>query len=554
MANIDLASITDPISDDQPCGPDLDMEFDGDFMNFEANVGMVWPERYFSWGSDSLKGHTFYDQIGELLSRSRDLRLLVPLAKLRILEGDLQGFAEALDAIHRLLKEHWADVHPQAADFLELGMGQLSTLDDNASSVLPFIHTRLVASRRSGPITYRKWQIASGDVNPREEEDRYDAGTLTSAIADASEDEVDSALTALSAIRDALAGIRLVCIEEAGYENAPPIDNLPKAVEGAIAMLESATGKSDGEATGESAAEGDPGAAGGAASVVVQLPAGAVDNREAAIEAMHAAAKYFALLEPPSPVPILLREAQNAATKNFYELVNDLVPDTAASAFVSLGREPWFDVPLSMLDQRNPAPDYENDEAAAEDDGYSSSWENAGLEDDSVTGDDMPDGTDELSDSDAVPEEDQGGEAEAASDEAEAAPEETEMSDGMESSDDAPAEESAEASEADGSWGDSNDAAESDAEEPTEEAEPESEPETEDTGPRFVANSRPEAIDLMNKVLMFYRVAEPSSPVSLIIERALELSSKNFIELLGNVLPEGSLKVKPSEESSSGGW
>ena len=128
----------------------------------------MWPERYFSWDSDSLKGHTFYDQIGELLSRSRDLRLLVPLAKLRILEGDLQGFAEALDAIHRLLKEHWADVHPQAADFLELGMGQLSTLDDNASSVLPFIHTRLVASRRSGPITYRKWQIASGDVNPRD--------------------------------------------------------------------------------------------------------------------------------------------------------------------------------------------------------------------------------------------------------------------------------------------------------------------------------------------------------------------------------------------------
>lgn len=131
MANIDLASITDPISDDQPCGPDLDMEFDGDFMNFEANVGMAWPERYFSWDSDALKGHTFYDQIEELLSRSRDLRMLVPLAKLRILEGDLSGFAEALSAIQRLLKEHWADVHPQPADFLELGMGQLSTLDDN---------------------------------------------------------------------------------------------------------------------------------------------------------------------------------------------------------------------------------------------------------------------------------------------------------------------------------------------------------------------------------------------------------------------------------------
>lgn len=554
MANIDLASITDPISDDQPCGPDLDMEFDGDFMNFEANVGMAWPERYFSWDSDALKGHTFYDQIEELLSRSRDLRMLVPLAKLRILEGDLSGFAEALSAIQRLLKEHWADVHPQPADFLELGMGQLSTLDDNASSVLPFIHTRLVTSRRSGPITYRKWQVASGDVNPREEEDRYDAGTLTAAIAEASEEDVESALNALTTIRDALAGIRLVCIEEAGYENAPAIDNLPKAVDGAIAMLEAATGKSDGEAAADDAVDGDAGAAGGA-SVVVQLPAGAVDNREAAVEAMHAAAKYFALLEPSSPVPILLREAQNAASKSFYELVNDLVPDTAASAFVTLGREPWFEVPLSMLDQRNPAPDYENDEAVAEEE--SSSWENAGLEDDSMSdndmpdGNDTPDGNDEWSESTAAPEDGEGGESDAVSDEDAAA--ET-----MEASNDAPEEAAADDSDSGSSWGDANDTPEADASgyeaEAEAEPEPEPEPEPEDTGPRFVANSRPEAIDLMNKVLTFYRVAEPSSPVSLIIERALELSSKNFIELLGNVLPDGSLKVKPSEDSSSSGW
>lgn len=317
-------------------------------------------------------------------------------------------------------------------------------------------------------------------------------------------------------------------------------------------MLESATGKSDGEAAADDAADGDAGAAGGA-SVVVQLPAGAVDNREAAVEAMHAAAKYFALMEPSSPVPILLREAQNAASKSFYELVNDLMPDTAASAFVTLGREPWFEVQLSMLDQRNPAPDYENDEAVAEEE--SSSWENAGLEDDSMSDNDMPDGNDapvgndEWSESTAAPEDDQGGESETVSDEDPAA--ET-----MEASNDAPEELAADDSDSASSWGDANDTPEADASEnqAEAEAEPEPEPEPEDTGPRFVANSRPEAIDLMNKVLTFYRVAEPSSPVSLIIERALELSSKNFIELLGNVLPDGSLKVKPSEDSSSSGW
>ena len=543
MADINLASITDPISDDQPCGPDLDMEFDGDFMNFEANVGMAWPERYFSWDPASLKGHTYYDQISELLDRSRDLRLLVPLAKLRILEGDIAGFAEVLDATHRLMKAHWADVHPQPGDFLELSMGQLSTLDDNASCLLPFHHARIVASRRSGPVTHRKWLVASGEVNPREEEDRYDAGTLTAAIAEADSGEVEAALAALHMARDAVAGIRLVCIEEAGYENAPTFEGLTKAIEGSIAMVEGATGKSDSEAadgdTSDSPVGGSVEGVGG--SVVAQLPAGSVDTREVAIQALHASAKYFALYEPSSPVPMLLREAQNAASKSFYELVNDMVPDTAASAFVTLGREPWFEVSLTMLDQRNPAPDYVSGEAAAEEEG--SSWEDAGLETESVSDNDMPIDNDMASGNDTPLENDMASEGEMQA-EAEEVPAETE-----------------EASEAD-SWADFDLNAEPDTSGDAETAndevdtqiaeESEESPESlEDEGPRFVANSRPEAIDLMNKVLTYYRVAEPSSPVSLIIERALELSSKNFIELLGDVLPDGSLKVKPTEESSS---
>src|SRR5690606_1360370 len=62
--------------------------------------------------------------------------------------------------------------------------------------------------------------------------------------------------------------------------------------------------------------------------------------------------------------------------------------------------------------------------------------------------------------------------------------------------------------------------------------------------PKFVVNSRAEAVALLEKVVAYYRVAEPTSPVPLFVERAIDLSSKSFIELLGNVMPEGSLKVK----------
>ena len=74
--------------------------------------------------------------------------------------------------------------------------------------------------------------------------------------------------------------------------------------------------------------------------------------------------------------------------------------------------------------------------------------------------------------------------------------------------------------------------------------------------PKFVANNRPEALALVEKVLAYYRAAEPSSPVALILERALALSSKNFIGLLREVLPDGHLKVKgsPPSEPDKGGW
>ncbi|MEM1162104.1 MAG: hypothetical protein AAGJ28_14310, partial [Pseudomonadota bacterium] len=83
---------------------------------------------------------------------------------------------------------------------------------------------------------------------------------------------------------------------------------------------------------------------------------------------------------------------------------------------------------------------------------------------------------------------------------------------------------------------------------PQPEPEPEPEPQTEaaaegetEVASRFVVNSRPEAVAMMEKVLAYYRIAEPSSPVPLILQRAIDLTGKSFMELLDRVLPAGSL-------------
>ena len=386
MADLSPEKIIEPLSDDQPCGPDLDMEFDMDFMNFMAEVDGLIPTRYFSFDPGSLNFQDLFEQIDGFLDRTRDIRLLVPLAKLKILNGDLDGFIEAIVAMDALLKAHWADVHPQAAEFLELRTGQLSTLDDMPNSVLPLQHATLVRSRRAGAISLRKWQVANGDVNPREDEERLDGGTILSEIGEADAEEMSALIAKMELARDAINGIRTTCVSEGDFDSAPVFEKLPEALDEIIELLAKGTGADLGGAGAEAEGEGAD-AAGGAAGAYVQLPTGDVKTREDAIEALFQAERYYALHETSSPIVLLLREARSAANKTFAELVSELLPSSASAAFFSFGKEPWFEVPVNDISHRNPAPDYETDASSADD-----SWEAAGLDEEPTDNDQPADG------------------------------------------------------------------------------------------------------------------------------------------------------------------
>jgi len=528
MAAIDLTSITEPISDEQPCGPDLDMEFDMDFMNFMAEIEGDLPTSYFKFESSGFKFDNYYDRIGKFLERTRDIRLLVPLAKLRILQGDLEGFSVAIQALAGLLTTRWADVHPQPMDGdYSLRTGYLYTLDDNPNCVLPLQHTAIIRSRRSGAITLRKWQVANGDVNAREGEETLSGDTVLSELAEADAEVLAKVTEQLEAVRDGLSAIRKVAIEEAGYDNAPAYERLPQAVDAMLELIGRATGKEQAPVAGEEGEAADGGSGTVLRSVV--LPPGAVASRQEAKDALHIAARYFALNEPSSPCQVLLREAEAAIDKGFYSLVYELMPSAASSAVIRLGREPFFELSLADLDSRNPAPDYSAEVAEP----ATESWEETGLGDDESVSEEL-DGDNGTAASTEEPalEEGQGEPGEIAELEAD-----TEVqADANAEAAEEPAEETA---------------AESVSEEPVEDAVVESTAQPEEEGPKFWANSRPEAVALMEKVVAYYRVAEPTSPVPLLLERAIDMSSKSFMDLLGSVLPQGSLKTTKSDTGSS---
>ncbi|MBR0694735.1 ImpA family type VI secretion system protein [Bradyrhizobium lablabi] len=59
----------------------------------------------------------------------------------------------------------------------------------------------------------------------------------------------------------------------------------------------------------------------------------------------------------------------------------------------------------------------------------------------------------------------------------------------------------------------------------------------------FSVESRAQALDLLGKVAVYFRAAEPSSPIPFLIDRARDLAQRDFLSLLDDVLPEGALKT-----------
>jgi type VI secretion system protein ImpA len=61
-------------------------------------------------------------------------------------------------------------------------------------------------------------------------------------------------------------------------------------------------------------------------------------------------------------------------------------------------------------------------------------------------------------------------------------------------------------------------------------------------GAGFKAETRSEALDLLDQVSRYFRTAEPTSPVPFLIERARDLAQRDFLSVLKAVLPSDTLK------------
>ena len=367
-------SLLNPVSESEPCGPDLDEFGDNKYLNYMLGADNRMPSRYLDSETGApvdlskidLKADT--KAIAGFLEQSRDLRLLTLEARLQALSGQIVGFSQCVQAIAALLGKYWEEVHPKGFDGdFTLRQNTISVLDDRTTIVLPLQYSPVIRDARAGAISLRDHQVATGTAAAREGERTLDINQITETLrSEAHRNEIDVVHASLSAAGQALNSIQAAFDEGTNYQYSPNFDLLTGVLRQLLKFIESARpdlgGGAADAAEAAASAEAGPSTANGAA--VLSAPQGAPARAEAITIASHAAAasallaaeQYFGRLEPSSPALILVHQARLLVGKPLVAALEALMPDTAEHASIIVDTAAGFE--LNMTKMRAITEDY----------------------------------------------------------------------------------------------------------------------------------------------------------------------------------------------------
>jgi type VI secretion system protein ImpA len=354
MPVVDFAALGAPLSEAEPCGPDLDLAGDADYLNFMANAEGLLPESYFAFDPTTIDFPAQFESIGKLLGRTRDVRLLTTLVKFLALDRNLADLVACVETTASLLHDRWEAMNPRPeGGDVGARTAALQSLDDLPTVVLPLQHMPLSQTQRQGAVSYRSYMIATGEVKARQGEQAFDLSGIERALSESDLDALLQTRGSLAALRSGLRRIRDVSVAQGGFDQAPSLEKLPPLVDKMLAFLDATITRRDPNAIpredAPEAVEGEVPADGAAPAAASPVARGRIASVAQAGEALAAVAAYFSANEPSSPALLLVCQAQQLIGKSFVEVMRILVPARVPQAKVLIGKEPAFSLQLEGL-------------------------------------------------------------------------------------------------------------------------------------------------------------------------------------------------------------
>jgi type VI secretion system protein ImpA len=349
MTALDIAKILEPVVGDKPCGTDL--EYDAEFLAMGL-AATPKPERQMGTAivpAEEPDWRAVKAAAVKLCSRSKDLRVLVPMCRALVHTDGLPGLAQGLAALRGVATTFWDGLYPllDAEDGNDptSRVNVLVAIAEGTGLVRSVREAPLVAARGAGTFGMREIDAAAGRGTMAGNAPTPDL--IRAAFQEVPVADLEATITAVRSARDELTGLETALNDKLGSA-APNLRPLASVLDAQVRELEphlSARGSSLGGSGAATAAGG--GAAGGAATAGAgassgaggaQLPPG-VHSRDDVVLWLDRICDFYARSEPSSPLPILLQRAKRLVNKGFLDVVRDLVPDGLNQAMLYQGQE-----------------------------------------------------------------------------------------------------------------------------------------------------------------------------------------------------------------------
>ena len=394
---LDIEELLTPISDDEPCGPDL--EYDPAFGEMERAAQGKDDQQFGDTvvAAEPPDWKEVRKQVDNLLPRTKDMRVAVYLARCLLhLEG-LLGVESALNLLRRYTEDYWGSVHPELDETDNndptYRINTLVSLCDEGGFLREVQNCPMVSSRAMGQFGLRAIleaheesessgeESTGGGAWAEEEPSQVDAepDSPTPEIIDAafSDADTETLVSTEEAVRNSaehVAAIENWVTEQVGAAQAVSLRSLQSLFAQMAEIMQAqlqrlGIGVQDEEAYVEQDGSTEPSdedlmtGSGEAVQQSFRLD-GRIATREDAIKALDRVCEYYERNEPSSPLPLLIRRAQRLASKSFLDIIRDLAPDAVSQA------EAWGGGAGPIMEAG-----YDDETQSTEEDGSSSeSW------------------------------------------------------------------------------------------------------------------------------------------------------------------------------------
>ncbi|MBN1764900.1 MAG: type VI secretion system protein TssA [Sedimentisphaerales bacterium] len=338
MSVIDIEALLGEISPEAPCGDDL--AYDPSYLALEGMLQTGSGAGMIEAGDTVVEEPNWRDmrqRCLDLLSRTKDLRVLQYLNLALIKTEGMAGLRDGLALMHGILEKYWDHVHPQLDpednnDPLERMniMANLSPPPGSYQDPMRFkqrlSEAPLCNSPRMGRFGLRDILIANGTMTvPADDESaKADMAAIDAGFEDTDIEELQTTGQLVNECVDFMKKIDDLITQYVGVGQSPNFDgfrgvlgDIQKHVQGYLSK------RGYGAEPAEGGAEAAVQAAGGSGQPI----SGQIRSTQDVKMMLEKICSYYEQNEPSSPVPLLLRRAQRLVSKNFMDIVKDIAPD-----------------------------------------------------------------------------------------------------------------------------------------------------------------------------------------------------------------------------------